>query len=1184
ENESLIPENAIDMDMETRWSSEFSDSQWLEIDLRKTYEISALTIFWEDAYALSYDVLTSLDGQNWTTVYSQSSGQGGYEGVEFQTVEARYIKLSFTQRATEWGYSIREISIDGIDLYGTCNIGEFGLLEGKWKFRLDPNNTGVQDEWFNEDSNGANWTAEIELGKSWEEQGYSGYDDYAWYKKDIFIPAGWADSNVAIVVGGADDAYALYINGQYVASFGSMSSESTSVANTLTNSLIRNYIVPGQLNDFTFRVFDFWGDGGLSGSPIMLVQNGEPNSIDFIKNRLDAQSYYQIKAKPSQSKYYPNWVGGEQAYWTVVGVEADAAESTFCEDGMIQMYNRGPSLMPFIYDSDANEPLFSYADFELTQTLEEDYLPIPKVKWENDDLILSQKLFTTGTADKSLTCVRYTLENKSGGTLDGKLFLTISPFQVNPCWQWGGGMAKIKSIEYNENSKTVKINGKARLIALEAPYNFGARAYLNGYIVDELKTGSITSVSSVNDPFGYASGALQYNFELAAGQQKEYFFVIPLCDDANTISSISTPADFNDKYAETVNLWETKLNQVQLDIPDYEILDTIKSSLAYIFINRDGPMLQAGSGAYEKSWIRDACITSSALLRMGYTEEVRAYLDWISDYVDEHNGKVPPIVIDEDTVDPAWESVYEEYDSQGQYIYTVLQYYLFTKDEVFLEEKWPTVLSVLEFMEDLRAQRLTPEYEGGEFYGLFPESVSHEGYLPPPGVHSYWDDFWGIKGWVDARTIAEILGENDLLAWIDAETADFRQCVYDSITLVQSLKGIDFIPGCAERGDFDAPSTAIAVWPTEESQYLPQDSLLNTFETFWNDQFAPTLDDDPWSYPAYALRISHVFTRLNQRDRAVKMLEQYLKLRRPLAWNQWAEGTLADDRKPWFIGDLPHSWVASIYVNSFRSLFVYEEDDKLILGHGVDGEWLDEGISVTNMPTYYGDISYDMTKVGDNTVAIEVSGAANPDNGFVFKSPFLDREIQFVEINGENVGGFSGNEIPFDTLPVSISIVYYDLPTWDSNDIGSVQATGSLDANDGVYTIEASGDDLWGQLDEGHIVYRQLSGDCELTARVVSIDWTNEWAKAGVTIRESLDSDSRNATMLMTPSGRASFQRRYQTAEYTYGDPIEWNLSLPYWVRLVRTGDTFKAYRSSDGVSWTQQGSTQTISMSEDTY
>ncbi|MCK5472925.1 MAG: hypothetical protein KAI59_02750, partial [Planctomycetes bacterium] len=873
-------------------------------------------------------------------------------------VEARYIKFSFTQRATIWGYSIYEIAIDGIDLYGTCDIGEFGLLEGKWKFRLDPTNTGVASGWPSEDSNGANWSAEIELGKSWEEQGYSGYDDYAWYKKDIFIPAGWADSNAAIVLGGVDDAYELYINGQYVASFGTMSSEETSVAHTLTTSSISSYIVSGQLNDFTFRVFDFWGDGGITKDPIMLVQNGEQESIDFIENRLDAQSYYQIKAKPSQSKYYPNWVGGYLAYWTVVGVETDATESTFCEDGMIQMYNFGPSLMPFIYLNDTNE-LLSYADFELTQTLEEDYLPIPKVKWENDNLTLSQKIFANGTADKSMTFVHYTLENKSGAAMNGKLFIAMRPFQVNPSWQWGGGMAKIKSIEYDETNRIVKIDGQDQLIALEDSNEFAALGYLAGDIVDEIKTGNLTSGASVDDPFGYASGALEYDFTLAAGQQKEYFFVIPLCNDANTIASISSPEDFNDKYTETVNLWETKLNQVQIDIPNYEMLETIKSSLAYILINRDGPMLQAGSGAYEKSWIRDACITSSALLRMGYTQEVEAYLDWISDYVKE-NGKVPPIMVEEDTIDPAWENVYEEYDSQGQYIYAVLQYYLFTKDAAFLAEKLPTVILVLDFMEDLRAERLTPEYEGGRYYGIFPESVSHEGYLPPPGKHSYWDDFWGVKGWVDARTIAEILDEDSLFAWIDAEIAGFRQCVYDSITLVQSLEGIDFIPGCAEMGDFDAPSTAIAVWPTEESQYLPQTSLLNTFETFWNDQFAPTLDDDPWSYSSYGLRVSHVFVRLNQRDRALKMLEQYLQLRRPLAWNQWAEGTLADDRKPWFIGDLPHTWVASIYMNSFRSLFVYEGDDSLILGHGVDREWLDEGVSVQNMPTYYGNISYDM--------------------------------------------------------------------------------------------------------------------------------------------------------------------------------------------------------------------------------
>ena len=71
--------------------------------------------------------------------------------------------------------------------------------------------------------------------------------------------------------------------------------------------------------------------------------------------------------------------------------------------------------------------------------------------------------------------------------------------------------------------------------------------------------------------------------------------------------------------------------------------------------------------------------------------------------------------------------------------------------------------------------------------------------------------------------------------------------------------------------------------------------------------------------------------------------------------------------------------------------------------------------------------------------------------------------------------------------------------------------------------------------------------------------------------------------MLMTPTNRASFQWRSQTAGDTYGS-TEFSLSLPYWVRLVRAGNTFTAYRSSDGVSWTQQGYAQTISMGEDVY
>ena len=404
--------------------------------------------------------------------------------------------------------------------------------------------------------------------------------------------------------------------------------------------------------------------------------------------------------------------------------------------------------MPFIY---LNNELLSYADFELSQSLEKDYLPIPTVTWENEDLIFSQKLFAYGKAGQSFTCIRYTMKNKSSKKLTGKLFLAIRPFQVNPPWQWAGGMAKIKSLEYDKkNKRVVKVNERDQLIVLKDPDEFGASGYLDGDIIDEIKSGEITSGVSVNDPFGYASGALGYDFELQKGKQQEYFFIIPLDDEKplspKALKKMFSQRDFNKKQKETINYWEERLNRVHVQIPDKEMIDTVKSSLAHIFTNRDGPMLQAGSGAYEKSWIRDACVTSAALLRMGYTEEVREYIDWFSNHIKE-NGKVPPIMVAENKADPAWESIYEEYDSQGQYIYTVLQYYLFTKDKELLKDKLPAVMRVLDCMEVLRAERMTDDYKNGpfeqrKFYGIFPESVSHEGYFPAPGVHSYWDDFY----------------------------------------------------------------------------------------------------------------------------------------------------------------------------------------------------------------------------------------------------------------------------------------------------------------------------------------------------------------------------------------------------------------------------------------------------------
>src|SRR4029079_14490514 len=150
----------------------------------------------------------------------------------------------------------------------------------------------------------------------------------------------------------------------------------------------------------------------------------------------------------------------------------------------------------------------------------------------------------------------------------------------------------------------------------------------------------------------------------------------------------------------------------------------VRANLAYILINRDGPGLQPGSRSYERSWIRGGALTSTALLRLGHYAEVRDFIDWYSKFQFD-NGKVP-CCVDSRGADPVPEN-----DSHGELIYLVAEYYRHTCDRAVLERRWSNVARAFAFMDSLRQSRMTPEYRTGDkraFYGLLPQSISHEGY------------------------------------------------------------------------------------------------------------------------------------------------------------------------------------------------------------------------------------------------------------------------------------------------------------------------------------------------------------------------------------------------------------------------------------------------------------------------
>lgn len=114
ESSGMQPGAAVDGNTSTRWSSAFSDAQWLQVDLGTSQKICQLGLLWEGAYGKAFQIQVSNDATNWTTIYSTTNGTGSTQTL-MPTVSAsgRYVRMNGTQRATGYGYSLYEFRVFG---------------------------------------------------------------------------------------------------------------------------------------------------------------------------------------------------------------------------------------------------------------------------------------------------------------------------------------------------------------------------------------------------------------------------------------------------------------------------------------------------------------------------------------------------------------------------------------------------------------------------------------------------------------------------------------------------------------------------------------------------------------------------------------------------------------------------------------------------------------------------------------------------------------------------------------------------------------------------------------------------------------------------------------------------------------------------------------------------------------
>ncbi|HEX2831457.1 MAG TPA: coagulation factor 5/8 type domain-containing protein [Thermoanaerobaculia bacterium] len=529
---------------------------------------------------------------------------------------------------------------------------------------------------------------------------------------------------------------------------------------------------------------------------------------------------------------------------------------------------------------------------------------------------------------------------------NAKLMLAVRPFQVNPPWQFlnrTGGVVRISELALD--GSTVRVTGdREASILFSAPPTLGPKLPEAGVAGD-------------------------YKSALLAFDSNEVTLTLAAPASSRPDRRLPAGAPFS------------------LDLPaEPRIAKTIAAQLEYILINKDGPAIHPGSRSYERSWIRDGSLTSAALLRLGRHEVVRDFIEYYAKHL-RADGYVP-CCVGAAGADPV-----PEHDAHGQFIYLIADYYRHTHDRALLEAQWPNVVRVMSFIETLRAQRMTGQYEGTEFYGLVPESISHEGYSAKP-MHSYWDDFFILRGLNDAAFLARELNRSEASRYAQLAN-DFRQTLVASIAMTMQKHGIDYIPGSAELGDFDATSTTVAISPVDEGAALPRNALLRTFDKYYEHAL------EPRTYTPYELRVVGTLVRLGQAERARNVLAYFFEDQRPRAWYQWAEVVHRNPREPQFLGDMPHTWVGSDFIRSALDFLAYESGDALVVAAGISRDWAKQGVRVRNLGTYYGNLDYSIEPDGD-ALRVRIGGALRvPKDGIRLISPLDGRTTVITHVPAE---------------------------------------------------------------------------------------------------------------------------------------------------------------------------------------
>ncbi|MBN6152557.1 discoidin domain-containing protein [Xanthomonas sp. AmX2] len=984
-------EYLIDGDPATRTGGAFSPGHWFQVDLGRDARIAGARLQWDSANPEGYLLQTSRDGRRWTQVYAMADSLGGTETLFFAPQTARYLRLASPARTSDWGISIFEMEPLGMDAAAALR--------------------GTADD-----------RAAVQLWQGGKPQALRARSDGA-HLLDIALPRPLSTAGLIVEWSGAHGAARLQArekaNGPWIELAndpGAAQSEHSYLAAPAPH---------------TVAALRLAVDGAAGTAPaIARLRLLGPAAV------MTPMKRYQVAASRADRALFPASLQMQQTYWTVVGIHGGRQKSIFDEFGNLEAYKGAPLVQPLWRDASGRAA--GAAGATLTHALREGWMPMPSATWSpQPGLELRSETFTIEHGGQPVTLLRHRLRNTGSTAVDGTLSLVVRPMQMNPPWQ-NGGLSPIRdvAIEDQAGARAVRINGRVLLNALTPVDTAGAApfgAQGEQEITAHVAAGTVPPALQAHDADGLAAAVLGYRVQLAPGASRDVVVAFPLgtssadaksgrLPDAPALDRAALARAGFDKLADRVAAqWQARLGQVGLSLPDPSLVDMLRAQAAYMLINQTGPAMQPGPRNYNRSFIRDGMATSAVLLRMGQAQVARDYLKWYSDHAVHPNGLVSPILNDDGTVNDGFGSDLE-YDSQGEYITLVADVARLDGGPASVREYLPKVKLAMKFMQELRERTLVPGYMAEQpaperFAGIIAPSISHEGYSSP--THSYWDDYWSLKGWHDGAWLAESLGDAATAAWAREQYAALHASVAASIRATMAWKGSDIVPASADLGDGDPSSVSIALDPTGQQDLMPPEALRLTFARYLDDVRKRKQPDSLWAYSPYEMRNVLTYVHLGQPQVADELLQDMMRDRRPFEWQVLAEVVHSRLRFPRYLGDMPHTWIGAEYARTLFGMLMHEGDDALSLLPGAPPAWLaGDGLSVQRLPTAYGSLTLRARQQGD-TLKVTLGSGLRRDAAVRVAWPSRTRPTE-VRVDGRRVDAYDADGIalskPFRSL------------------------------------------------------------------------------------------------------------------------------------------------------------------------